>query len=232
MANYRKADKDLHDLVQTIIDAEKAHEDLHDHGLRVGVLLSEDPVTLHGYDCYAIVRKTGPRERAQGCADAVIIIDEVKWNDLSNELRIALLDHELTHLNLARDKEGDVKLDNLGRPKIKMRLHDWQLGGFTEMFERHGQDAIEVQHVLATADRFGQCFFGFAEVKLPEKSKNGKSKRTKPVIPTIRKAVEGLQKLVGEGTGITSITMQGGDGPPVTITKEHVGNLRLAGAAG
>ncbi len=70
------------------------------------------------------------------------------------------MDHELTHLELA-EKEGAPVLDDGGRPKLKMRLHDYEFGWFTEVAERHKENAIEVQQARALIDGDGQVYFPF-----------------------------------------------------------------------
>ena len=91
-------------------------------------------------------------------------------------------DHELMHLdpvvegtttetvpseedpNLFRKVERTFfKTDDAGRPRLKIRLHDWQLGGFAAVAERHGEHAPEVVEARKLAERFGQLLFDFAE---------------------------------------------------------------------
>lgn len=47
-------------------------------------------------------------------------------------------------------------LDDQYRPKCRMRLHDWQLGGFEEIAERHGSAALEVQGMKIAFNKHGQ----------------------------------------------------------------------------
>ena len=57
----------------------------------------------------------------------------------------AVLDHELSHLELVTDGYGNVKHDDLERPRLRIALHDWQFGWFDAVARRHGSDATEVQ---------------------------------------------------------------------------------------
>ncbi len=61
----------------------------------------------------------------------------------------ALIDHELSHLGPCIDgKTGLPKHDDLGRPKLKTRLGDWNAGdGFKEVVARHGDYAAEFENL-------------------------------------------------------------------------------------
>lgn len=87
------------------------------------------------------------RDRVDGLADSTIVIDGDQFFDLPEEKQIAVLDHELQHLEIVRDEENGIQLDDCNRPKLKMRLHDLFVGGFTAVIARHGEDAVEVEQV-------------------------------------------------------------------------------------
>lgn len=125
-------------------------------------------VTVGGYPCAAKVKVIPLLQRADGRADAEIIIDEDEWKERSDAQREALLDHELHHLEVQRDSEtGAPKGDDLGRPKFKLRKHDHQHGWFDAIARRHGDSSYEVQQAKAFADEFGQTYFGWS--KPPER---------------------------------------------------------------
>lgn len=48
-----------------------------------------------------------------------------------------------------------MKTDDVGRPKLKMRLHDWQMGGFREIAQRYGSDALEVVEARKFEEVYG-----------------------------------------------------------------------------
>lgn len=54
------------------------------------------------------------------------------------------------------------ELDELAL-KLKMRLHDWQLGGFIAIARRHGGHAPEVRAVRACVDDKGQYFWDWSK---------------------------------------------------------------------
>lgn len=133
----------------------KHHPLLKKHGVTVDLLEARPEyddngqpkaaaLKLGGYPCTAVVRIVNQADRAKGLADAEIKIDGHWWDSADYEEKMALLDHELTHLQLVMD--GDhVKRDGSERPKLKTRKHDRQMGWFDEVAERHGKASQEHQ---------------------------------------------------------------------------------------
>lgn len=115
----------------------------------------EPAVKLHGYPCAAVISIIPYKQRVDKRADAEIIIDQSQWQDFTAPQRRALLDHEITHLELQRDDIGLVKTDDQGRPKLSMRLHDYQVGGFASIAKRYGGDALEVIQAKQMRDAYG-----------------------------------------------------------------------------
>lgn len=147
----------------------KYHSELVEVTIRIDLLMastdSEDAhaVTHGGYPAYAVVRITNAKERAKDCGDAEIVIDRDEYESMSDAQRDALLDHELYHLQVVRNKLGNPKLDDHGRPKLKLRKHDYQVGHFIEIARRHGRASVEVQQATAFIREHGQLFFGFGD---------------------------------------------------------------------
>ena len=169
------AKRDVLDLLAQTIH--HYHSDLESAEVTVGVLVAwpkragdEFPVKLHGYPCQAVVKITPYRARVQGVQDAVITIDGPNWERLDEGERIALLDHELTHLELVRDDEGNVKGDDHGRPKLTCRLHDWELGGFAAVAKRHGNAAPEVKSWREAHTAYHQAVFAWGDDNAPQDS--------------------------------------------------------------
>lgn len=117
-------------------------------------------LTLHGYPAAATVKIMSHERRAQGSADVLLTIDAIAWHELSAAERVALLDHELTHV-LILEKDGAVVRDDLRRPKLKLRLHDVEIGGFLEVMDRHREAALEVMAVRACVRAGGQYYWDF-----------------------------------------------------------------------
>lgn len=165
-AALEKCDSEILEIVARMISAN--HPPLAKARVRIDCLFAfeeegEGPaVMLHGYPCAAVVRKVSYKNRVMGRGDAEIVIDREWWESATARQRDALIDHELTHLEIPLDKYGEIKRDRAGRPRLHMRLHDWQLGGFEVIARRWAKDAAEVAMANDFMDRFGQFVFGFA----------------------------------------------------------------------
>jgi hypothetical protein len=119
------------------------------------------------YPAGAVVRITPLKDRALGMADATIVVDRCGWLSLSARQRDALIDHELTHLEVKTDEpdgsDDPVRVfDGLGRPKLLMRRHDHQFGWFDEVAQRHGEASAEVRQSRRLLESsVGQLYFDF-----------------------------------------------------------------------
>lgn len=135
---------------------------------------SGDSVLKHqGYPAQAVVRITPLRDRAQGVADACIVVDRANWTMLSALQRDALIDHELTHLSRVVDEEtSNILFDAIGRPKLAMRPHDHQFGWFDEIAQRHGESSPEVRQAKLLMESSGQLYFDFGSAKAARKAKD------------------------------------------------------------
>ena len=128
---------------------------LLDAKVRIGYLVAYAPtddagapkgpaIKVHGQAAWACVTVNPLPQRALGGPDAVITIDAAWWTkeDRTDEQRMALLDHELYHLELTLDGEAAV-LDTCKRPKLSLKQHDVQFGWFREVALRNGKDSAE-----------------------------------------------------------------------------------------
>jgi hypothetical protein len=172
MKRYTTASTDLADCIERV--QLEYHSELQD--VTVGALFvfdedSEAPPLMHGgYPAAAVVRITPIRDRALGVADAVIIVDRDGWIDLTAPQRIALIDHELTHLTRVLDEKTQrPKRDAIGRPKLRIRKHDHQLGWFDEVAQRHGEASPEVRQARALVEQTQQLYFDFS-ARLPARA--------------------------------------------------------------
>ena len=153
MPTYRLPDPEhlavLDDVLRTI------HPRLADAGVTVGLLLAhakcnkDGEVTgpalkLHGVPCLALVRVSKLRDRIRGIADAVVDVDNDVWDSHTAEQKRSLMSHELEHIVVVENgKTGAPETDDAGRPKLKLRPHDFEIGGFWNTVERFGIDAHE-----------------------------------------------------------------------------------------
>ena len=156
---YEKCDQTVHDLLTKLIG--KYHSPLKEAGVTFDLVFAskvdkdDQPVAaikLHGVAAAAKVKITSLEDRARGVADAKILIDEYEWSHAKPETQAAIIDHELTHITLKDEGE----LDDLGRPKLKMREHDWMVWGFDVIAERYKTFAPEYQAFYDAAEHFKQ----------------------------------------------------------------------------
>lgn len=130
----------------------------------------------HGWPAAAIISIVPPEQRADGCADLRLKIDQAKWFRMTERQQEALIAHELLHVQV--ELEGSqsvnppiVKTDDYGRPKVKLRPHDWEVGGFTAIVDWYGDDAIEKQIVTSINERLSQMVLPFMDSEQDGKRK-------------------------------------------------------------
>ena len=151
-------DQDAIDLLQTAMKS--WHPDLAAHGVRVQLLFAtsdtDAPAVRHGgYPAVATIRVVPLKDRLTKGYDAEMLVARDEWDLFGEAHKVALLDHELSHLEVCRKKvkmpkthKGEpqfrVALDDLGRPKLKLRKGDWNPGdGFEAVVARHCDHADE-----------------------------------------------------------------------------------------
>lgn len=142
MKTYKKTGDDVPKIVTALL--RKWYLVLAGIELRVDtIFVSTDgkgPALTHGgHPAAAVVRILDSKQRAMGRGDVEIVIDEAGWQDMGQAERNALIDYELYHVELKLDDDKKVKLDEHGRPKIKMRKHDHQFGWFEVIAHLHGR---------------------------------------------------------------------------------------------
>lgn len=167
MKAYSAASTDVTDCIERM--QSEHHLDLD--GVTVAALFvfddeasSESVLKHQGYPAAAVVRLTPVRDRVLGVADAVIVVDRAHWLTLTVEQKDALIDHELTHLTRVIDEEtGRPQFDAVDRPKLKMRMHDHQLGWFDEIASRHAEASPEVRQARQLVEQTKQLYFDFSK---------------------------------------------------------------------
>lgn len=169
MKRYSPIDTETRERINERITAN--YSDLDEEGVTINAMFvtsNEGPALMvGGYPALACVRATSQKERAAGMADVELLIQSATWAEMTPEQKDALLDHELHHLIIETDPEtGDTKEDPQGRPKIKMRKHDYQMGWFTEIARRHGMNSPEVTQARLVFDNDGQALFPFIDAQL------------------------------------------------------------------
>jgi hypothetical protein len=91
-------------------------------------------------------------------------VNSEQWDEWSDDTRRAIIDHELHHIEVRRNQAGAIIYDDANRPKVKLRLHDFNFGGFNVMVARHGAYSAEAESVNAVRDTWVQMQFEFEKV--------------------------------------------------------------------
>jgi hypothetical protein len=115
-----------------------------------------------GREVQGICRKTNLKERALGHGDIEICLDGDWWETATTPQRLALLDHELHHV-VVTDKTDDME-----RPIIKLREHDFEVGWFRVIAERHGRASGECAQAAKVMLDHGQAFW--PDIAQPEQA--------------------------------------------------------------
>lgn len=147
-------------------DAKTRYHDQRLDGVRVGMLMAYAPedkdtgdpkgpaLKRHGVPCLALVRIVPTKDRVAGMPDAMIYVDGDAWRGLTHSERLALLDHELEHIDFPTNRGEDCH----GRPKLKIKPHDHEFGWFDAVAERHGSSSQEVRQATRFVNIFGQIY--------------------------------------------------------------------------
>lgn len=170
MPTFLPAPSYVQNMARDLIAQYGDHQSLHDMKARVDLVFAaadrdengaaiNDAITKGGVKCLGLARKIGPKDRAMGRGDAEITLDSDWWDNAPEEEQLALLDHELHHLTVKKDKFGVYCTDDSHRPVIKLRPHDYEFGWFKAIAARHGNASPERMQAKTLMDEAGQFFW-------------------------------------------------------------------------
>lgn len=129
---------------------EKFHPDLR--SINVGYLFRDAAPISRGRITLGITVKVDDRNYVYGGKDVLIEIGRDVWDQMDDELREVLIDHELSHIGVELDDQGNSVLTNNGRPKVFIKPHD--IEEFQEILDRYGdvhkkyRKAVEAMQAL------------------------------------------------------------------------------------
>lgn len=179
MSTFLKCPAEVHALAAGILKEFPSHEPLLRAKLKIDLLFAlaerDDAgnkkgvaLKLGGRECLGIARRIKLKDRVMGRGDCEVSLDGDWWADASAEQQRALLDHELHHFVVELDGER-VVTDDIGRPVVRMRKHDYEFGWFEVIAGRHGLHSMEVQQARRMMERSGkillQTSFDFLSVE-------------------------------------------------------------------
>lgn len=175
---YRPAKAELLTLIEDVMT--RYHAPLASEEVTIGCLVAfcgdneTGPALKHGgYPAIAVISITPYKQRVQGLPDALIVVDGDRFSRLKPQEREAVIDHEIQHVELVEDEMGVVRRDDFDRPKLKLRLHDIQIGGFKSIIRRHGPHAIEYQQVRDAGELLRQQEFDWGDDQAGPREQDG-----------------------------------------------------------
>jgi len=169
---YKRCDQSVSDLASEILCRFETHKPLLDAKVRIDLVFAmpdldedghpiNDALKKNGVRALGICRKLGLKDRALGRGDVEISLDHYWWTQTADELmQKALLDHELHHIAVVVAKTSHLpRCEEDGRPKIRLRKHDFEFGWFTIIAARHGEHSQERIQAREIFERAGQLYF-------------------------------------------------------------------------
>lgn len=155
-----------HELCQQLV--ELYHKDLDSAAAKVDIVMAfRDPdgeapaMEKDGHRILGQASTIKLKDRVKGMGDCEIMLDGDAWDGLPDKQKAALMDHELEHFEVKRDKVGDFIMDDLNRPVIKIRNHDRSFGWFDTIAMRHRSDSMEVHQLRKLFTEEGQVYLPF-----------------------------------------------------------------------
>jgi hypothetical protein len=138
-------------IMEELIEAVKEHAHLRDAKIAIAWRFGKKS-DADGRLWLGTAKKGSDLDRSLHGYDFVIVLNHDAWNQASfSEAQMtALLDHELSHCDVAHDTNGQVKLDELGRKVWRIRKHD--LEEFEGVVKRRGLWKSDVRSFVEAAD--------------------------------------------------------------------------------
>jgi hypothetical protein len=168
MSWYSIANEEVNLTIQKVM--KENHGDLHAAGVTITALIArseEGPaIKVRGSEAAGSIRITKLAERTLGLGDALMTLDGERMDAWTSKRLQAVIDHELRHLMLAKNKKtGQIQLDDEGRPKLRIRPHDFEFGWFARTAELYGEESYEVSQAREiVAAQFVQNFLPGFEI--------------------------------------------------------------------
>jgi len=119
----------------------KFHSDLVN--TKIAYLYKNKPIKARGKEVIAFSSKCSGIVKVLSEYDVIMIVSYPAFQQLTDDHKIAIIDHELTHLL--------VDEDSTGAPKLRILAHDVE--EFSSIIERHGlyqQDLVRLGKVIQT----------------------------------------------------------------------------------
>jgi hypothetical protein len=167
---YQRCGKEVEEMASAILVEHDCYRDILDSKLKIDYVFAipeydedgkpkGDSIKKDGYKVLGQCRVINLKDRAKGLGDVEILIDMPWWEAAKTKEAVALLDHELFHITVRKNKGGVFLRDDLNRPKVRMRKHDVQVGWFSVVAKRNGDNSQEQQQAAEIMERHGEAFW-------------------------------------------------------------------------
>jgi hypothetical protein len=169
MPTFERCPTEVTDLANSILVEHETHSPLLDARVKIDFVFAysdkddagqpkNNALTHHGCKALGISRKIPLKDRALGRGDCEVALDGDWWVLADEKEKAALLDHEMHHFAVKIDKRGLVR-DDLGRPVIQLRKHDYEFGFFNIIAQRNGEHSQERKYARNMMDAAGQYYW-------------------------------------------------------------------------
>jgi hypothetical protein len=165
---YRKSGGDIASLVQDVMKI--YYTDLLEQNIKIDLIDAYDSmggpaVTVHGLPAAASIRVLSLKDRIMDRGDVEITFDGYVVDGFSKDEKMALIDHELYHIETKRNKDGQIKYDDIGRVEYKLKPHDREFGWFDAVARRWGKNSQEYKQAneMVSDEDFARIYLGDGE---------------------------------------------------------------------
>lgn len=151
------------EIVAIVMDQlRRHHPELFETKCTIGITIARSDdgspaVKHHGAPALATIKVISAKDRTKKKCDAEMLIDGGEWDELEDDQKPALADHELSHLKRVEYSEKQLKklrkenpnapawkIDCHGRPRLRTIPADFTPGdAFKGVIARHGEAAVE-----------------------------------------------------------------------------------------
>ena len=169
MPTYSKAPQNVVDLANAILCEFATHKPLLDAKVKVDLVFAHADldkngearnyaISVRGVRALGQARKLKLKDRVMGRGDGEVLLDADWWAQADLDQQRAVIDHELHHLEVQIDERGVIR-DDIGRPLLALRRHDFQFGWFSVVAARHGKASMEQIQARQIFEEAGQLYF-------------------------------------------------------------------------
>lgn len=130
---------------------------LNEFDVHIGIILVkvEDGLIDKGVNVCGTLKVMDTLDRLTKGYDIELLLDEEVWQGAPLEEQKAILDYFLFQIELVPNSnkaidngEEPYKIDELGRPRLRLKKADWQSGGgYNEMVKRYKKISVEYKNL-------------------------------------------------------------------------------------